>query len=670
MGRARTGRAALIYLVLQVVAVALALWMSKQFQVARLSATAVTLTPTLPGAYLAWLAYRDDRREGADPNAKAEVLAAAVRAEETRQRAQLTGDGAHRIDLAFRYHREPANNATGAAAGGRLSTVTDYYRGVRPARLVVTGAPGAGKTVLALDLVLGLLTDPARTDADPVPVRISLADWNTELPLATWLTDQVHRRFRDRGISAADAATLVERHRILPVLDGLDEMDADTTAVPRRRAVAALRHLNAYQDAGGSAPVVLTCRTAQYRQLAALDVRMREAARIEIDPITPAQADAYLTSRSTDPTRWQPVVAALYAAPTGTLARSLDTPWRLNLATTVHEERDPDTLLPVHDPADLCALASPGVVRDHLLGHYLPAAVRRHPTRPGRHSPEQTHRRLAELAGHLARTTPTPGTDLVLHELWPMAGRLRVRVADALAALLTIAILGTLALALVGFSASEPSDAAIPALGALAAVVLAARATIPEPKIMRLHRLYVSGSYRVRVIAGVLTGVFVIVLAVAVAIRFAGGFVGTIAEGVVIALGVGGTAGLVVAFAGPLTDAPPNDPRRPVRDDLVVGLAFGVGVGFTYGLVFGITAGFVGGLTTGLAIGLPVGPYLFAGAGRRYLVFLCCARRRLPWRLGAFLHWSYDAGLLRISGTAYQFRHRELQEWLATHPDP
>ncbi|MEU1577418.1 hypothetical protein ABZ519_41005 [Streptomyces collinus] len=42
----------------------------------------------------------------------------------------------------------------------------------------------------------------------------------------------------------------------------------------------------------------------------------------------------------------------------------------------------------------------------------------------------------------------------------------------------------------------------------------------------------------------------------------------------------------------------------------------------------------------------------------------------MPWRLGAFLHWAYEAGLLRISGVVYQFRHRELQDWLTDHPTP
>ncbi|RCG32674.1 DUF2075 domain-containing protein [Sphaerisporangium album] len=67
-----------------------------------------------------------------------------------------------------------------------------------PRRLVITGAPGAGKTVLAVELILGLLEDRARdtiqdgarrrahdhAEVQTVPVRISAATLDTELPTA------------------------------------------------------------------------------------------------------------------------------------------------------------------------------------------------------------------------------------------------------------------------------------------------------------------------------------------------------------------------------------------------------------------------------------------------------------------------------------------------------
>lgn len=88
-------------------------------------------------------------------------------------------------------------------------------------------------------------------------------------------------------------------------------------------------------------------------------------------------------------------------------------------------------------------------------------------------------------------------------------------------------------------------------------------------------------------------------------------------------------------------------------DAFPVGLAGGLAFGLTFGPVFGLTGG-------------PVSV--------RYLALLILtrrsAKRRLPWRLSHFLAWCYDAGLIRTAGTAYQFRHRELQDYLARQPGP
>ncbi|QIY66347.1 hypothetical protein HEP85_38410 [Streptomyces sp. RPA4-2] len=123
-----------------------------------------------------------------------------------------------------------------------------------------------------------------------------------------------------------------------------------------------------------------------------------------------------------------------------------------------------------------------------------------------------------------------------------------------------------------------------------------------------------------------------------------------------------------------------------MRDDLAYGLAVGLILGlvlglsgwlvdrliwgFSSGLAFKLALALVFKLAFALVFGMVVGLYWLSGAGRRYLVFLLCIRGRLPWRLGTFLNWAYEAGLLRISGVAYQFRHRELQDWLAAHPTP
>ncbi|GAB7109696.1 hypothetical protein JCM4814A_80110 [Streptomyces phaeofaciens JCM 4814] len=94
--------------------------------------------------------------------------------------------------------------------------------------------------------------------------------------------------------------------------------------------------------------------------------------------------------------------------------------------------------------------------------------------------------------------------------------------------------------------------------------------------------------------------------------------------------------------------------------------------GLTVGLPAGLAAGLLAGLVARLGSGLAavVASPNPSSAAWRYMVFLLCARGRVPFRLARFLDWSCDAGLMRYSGPAYQFRHRELQLWLAAHPDP
>ncbi|MET8290088.1 hypothetical protein ABZV80_33455 [Streptomyces sp. NPDC005132] len=148
------------------------------------------------------------------------------------------------------------------------------------------------------------------------------------------------------------------------------------------------------------------------------------------------------------------------------------------------------------------------------------------------------------------------------------------------------------------------------------------------------------------------------------------GLAGGTANVLVIGLGAGLMPGLMPGLMEFLEDASPTDPRHPVRDDLAFGLSIVFVIGLAGGLGLGLSGGLSFGFGVGLAGGLAFGLYWLAEAGRRYLVFLCCVRGRLPWRLGTLLNWAYEKGLLRISGVAYQFRHRELQDWITAHPTP
>jgi hypothetical protein len=149
----------------------------------------------------------------------------------------------------------------GGAAAGDLGSVLEYFRSLSPQRLVVQGGPGAGKIVLALELLLRLL-ECRDEDRGPVPVLVSAAAYDGGRHWEDWLAGHLAQRFSMR---LRTAARLVRSGQVLPVVDGLDEMDAPGDP---QRARALVAELNAWMRGRDRAPVVVTCRREEYQDLA------------------------------------------------------------------------------------------------------------------------------------------------------------------------------------------------------------------------------------------------------------------------------------------------------------------------------------------------------------------------------------------------------------------
>ncbi|MEV5842213.1 NACHT domain-containing protein [Streptomyces sp. NPDC051985] len=618
----------------------------------------------------------------------ADRLASRVMKSEAAQSRRLLGGDVKRINLVYGLVHE-ARDVESAPAGGSLDAsrvldIVSYYCAVSPRRLVVTGAAGSGKTVLALRLMLGLLK--VRQPGDPVPVRFSLSGWDAEKEefreFAVRQLMLIHQCARQR------AETLFDGHRVLPVLDGLDEMDPTLAgsggfaSALAPRACKALEKLNDEQQDDDAAPLILTCRSSHYDALIR-EGRLRDAARISIAPVSAAQACAYLTARFSDggvrvQSRWRRVVDELQARPQGPLAQALSTPWRLTLAATAYRNR-------ASDPGELVDLGGPSAVNEHLLARYVNAATRS--TRGRGYTAPEVHRWLHRLARGLERQAGSPHTDLVLHELWRTTRWWQVLLTDAV----LTGLLACLLLPLCLIVSSPQALFVLIGAGALFCVFGAllsydvgpparvAWSNLRSPsKVLRLVAEIALGLVW-GALAAVLLGLGIAVLGPAIGIRPGFGSQYVVHRAMVFGLAAGLAFGLVSgirnAIASEQTSA--ADPRLAVREDIAFGAAVGLGSGVAGGLVsattFGVSEGFVYGLCGGLLAGFASAFAAGATGGRvglRYLAFLLCSVGRLPLRLGLFMDWAYDAGLMRLSGSAYQFRHRELQRWLADHPYP
>ena len=711
----------------------------------------------LVGAALAVVSLRQgltaQRQAESDVEVWAEQLARLVLKAESAQHHQLLG-AVEAIEVGF--------SSSGQVTARReplLGEIVGFYRGLKPPqRLVVTGGPGAGKTVLAVTLILGLLR--SRAAGQLVPVRLSAADWDPEVSVRDWLTGQLTAAF---GLAPVTAEALLEAGRILPVIDGLDEMDELDGSGYGSRAGLAVQALNKYQWAGKYAPLVLTCRSSHYEALTEADTAIGNAVRIVLHPVSPIQACQFLRDRAgrsdKAQARWEPVLDQLggrYFPPgevrqNNALADALFTPWQLTLAATVYNERD-QTGAYRRDPQHLTTFTTDDEVKAHLLPLFIPARVadaRAAALSAGRSphrlvsDPDKTHRWLAELARHLrdnssrsplARPTPArprwrlppacrtlSNTDLTLHELWAMEPH-RSRTFGLLAGVavmltvIAIGAIGLLAAVLfhpaLGYRPLQIYGVLAAALGFTGLMAVPGPLDIwwPQParfsfvlfgtppgrrevcfRLLAPMGLWLVGGLAGGFVLGLLAG-----FADGITTEFNDGFMDVIltrcAHGVANGLGLAVVAGPIFGFAffmdGFLApDAKVRGPRDIIRVDVVGWVGFGLAYGLVSGVTGGLMVGFVSGqargwafgITFGLVLGLVFGLWLkpaFSSrglgglVGLRYFGFLLATRGRLPWFLGRFLDQAYQVGLLRISGIAYQFRHEELQTYLAAHNRP
>ena len=295
---------------------------------------------------IAALRQASSSKEESELVQEASRLAGAVRKREEATLALLLADTGDVRSVEVRFERcdaVPARKDGGERTGSSL-WIADYFKALSRGRLVIVGPAGSGKTVLAIRLTCELAKDVQLAGASAqervpsshtvIPVRVSAPAFGSVLGtsdldqmmgsqlsdcLDSWLIDQLTL---DYGVPRKHATVLVGRGWVMPVLDGVDEMDGAGT-VPRRAAalIAATNH----PTERGARAAVLTCRTETYvnlgsAQSAYLGERdvLQDATTIEVQPLLASAVRDYLQARFPDPAgsdcgdpRWRPVVARL-----------------------------------------------------------------------------------------------------------------------------------------------------------------------------------------------------------------------------------------------------------------------------------------------------------------------------------------------------------------------
>lgn len=655
-------------------------------------------------------------------NGAADALAAAVHLQWTEEKRLRSLD--HPVPLQVRWAsttRPVAAPLAGVVAPGAVPSRPLAVRGdgtaqmaavlgaVRDRQLVVLGAPGAGKSALALLFVLYQLEQRGR--GDPVAVLLTVSSWDPRAEhLDAWLARRITEDYpglgdkNEYGVHAPKA--LVAEGRVMAVLDGLDELPAPL----RPLAIAVLD-----RAAAPAHPLVVTFRSADYEAaVTGGDAFLSRAAVLEIQPLDLAAADTYLTAtRPAADGRWRAVLEELRVHPDAPLARVLTSPLMVALARSAYGA-------PASTPLELLEhprFSEEHEIERHLFNAFVSAAYRGAPTGPTsapplgrwRYPPSRARAWLVFLACHLDRldtgdlawwqlVDAMPRTALGLYTALPVGlifGASGVLASGPLVGLVLTLVFGAAA-ALASAFARPPAPArvqlrfratALPFLRTFTGgctVGLGLALALRQPILPAIASGLVIGlAFACRVWLDVpsdaaevptprisltqdRTASVAFAVTMALSLGFVSGMGFTVSSG--LSLGAAGPTGLLVGTLGGAAAG---------------GAAGYVAYGWAGCLAFAMAASVAGGLTFapgGPAHGGIVGPeygFVFALAagvagvlsrpwGQFTLARLWLATRgRLPWRFMDFLDNAHRRGVLRQSGAVYEFRHATLRDHLA-----
>jgi hypothetical protein len=670
MGRRKTAFSLLLWAAL----IGLVIWAWARFGISNLTAVLtvvsglVGLLPILKVGPLRWsVPGRSSSPKEIDEAAKALAIEVRKQWDEEARRRRL--QESRQMPVRWEVEDRSAGRDT-LPPTGQLPRLVDEFA-IDPRPMVVIGEPGSGKTGLCVILTLDLLTE-----ASPyrVPVLLQISSWDPAENLDEWLVQRLVDDYPFLGNESRYGGTaareLVAQRRVLPILDGLDEMPAEL------RPAA----LKAIEDDWSTRPFVLTCRTEEFRAANARN-QLVGVLVIRLLPLEPQAAANYLLEAAPDASleQWEPVLADVVERPAGSLAVPLTKPLMLFLARTAFapEDASPRVLL------DEQRFGNEIEVEEYLLDSFIPAVFR---TRPPRHVPSPTRPSVqwdpavAERAlTFLATFLHARGTrDLA----WWQLGR-AVPSAVSTAVRVTIGTLGCGLLAWILFGLFGR-----PMLGLVFGLVVGFVAALPlssvqetkprrfVPRILRRSEL--TPQFLIRDIGFGLVGAVVGGLIV--------GLIFNLAYGIVMGLFFGLIFGLVRRFTEPTE---PKEPVSPVnvlysdRSTVLYALLLG---GFAGALVGGFLGGVIGAQDQGLifeltpvqqgmlggAVGLLVGAgglgmmvHATSAWGQFVMARIWLAYKGYaPLRLVTFLRDAHKLGVLRQVGPMYQFRHALLQERL------
>ncbi len=245
--------------------------------------------------------------------------------------------------------------------------------------LLILGSPGSGKTITLLQLARDLIAQAEQDEtlAQPVPVVFNLSTWSRGHPLLDWLAAELSAKYQ---IPKRIGRPWLENHRLLPLLDGLDEVQEEERA-------ACVEAINQFGAEYGLSGLVVCSRVEEYT---CLPVRLKLNGAIRLQPLTLEQVYDYLDAAGS---KLEALRVALEAD--DSLKTLAQTPLTLGIMTLAYQNISPEDLAGQANTLE--------ARRKHLLDTYIERMFQRKGLGRKRYSDDQTKAWLSWLANGMMR---------------------------------------------------------------------------------------------------------------------------------------------------------------------------------------------------------------------------------------------------------------------------
>lgn len=160
-----------------------------------------------------------------------------------------------------------------------LSLYERFQKGQK--HILIVGEPGAGKTILALQVLKAILEENLKSVPSQIPVVLHLSSWQPAASFEDFFISELRKRYR---VSKQVAQKLIEEDKFVFFLEGFDE-------IREKYRSTFIKRINQYGEQESTAGIIITSRRAEYETTG--EVLQFDLA-VSLSPLGKAQVTNYL----------------------------------------------------------------------------------------------------------------------------------------------------------------------------------------------------------------------------------------------------------------------------------------------------------------------------------------------------------------------------------------